>query len=119
MAVPDGGVLELTDSPEGGQHVLDCVLQSQVGVPGSHLLVQGTDVLCKLLTVHVHLLHIDLLPEGGLLVIDAALYHNDVIPQSLQKFDFLPALFELLEVRDVDLKETRRVHQFYHLFLHG
>lgn len=106
MAVPDGGVLELTDGPEGGQHVLDCVLQSQVGVPGPHLLVQGTDVLGKLLTVHVHLLYIDLLPEGGLPVVNAALHHDDVVPQCLKQFDLLPALFELLKVGDVDLKET-------------
>ena len=70
MSVPDGRVLQLTDSPQGGQHVLDGGLQTCVCIPGSHLLVQGADVLGKLLAVNLHLLHVDLLPEGCLPVVD-------------------------------------------------
>ena len=45
VAVPDGRVLELPDSPERGQHVLHRHLQAHERVPGPHVLVQASDIL--------------------------------------------------------------------------
>ena len=45
VAVPDGRVLELPDSPERGQHVLHGHLEAHERVPGPHVLVQASDIL--------------------------------------------------------------------------
>ena len=70
MPIPDSRILQLTHSPQWRQHVLDGRLQPAIGIPRSHLLVQWADVLGKLLTVDLHLLYVDLLPESGLPVVD-------------------------------------------------
>ena len=45
VAVPDGRILELPDSPERGQHVLHGHLEAHERVPGPHVLVQASDIL--------------------------------------------------------------------------
>ena len=71
MAVPDGGVLQLAHGAQGRDHVLHGVVQPHEGIPALHLLVQGPHILGKLLTVYVHLLHVDVLPLGGLPGVEA------------------------------------------------
>ena len=118
MTVSDGRVLELADSPQGGQHVLDHILQASVRVPRPHLFVQRADVLGELLAVQVHLLDVDVFPGRGLPVVDTAAHDDDVVPQGLQQLDLLTALFQLLEVWNVHLKQTGGFHQCGHLRLH-
>lgn len=71
VAVPDGGVLQLTHGAQGRDRVLHGVVQPHEGIPALHLLVQGPHSLGELLAVYVHLLDVDVLPLGGLPVTDA------------------------------------------------
>ena len=49
MAISNGRVLQFTDSPQRGQHVLDGDLEAVERVPASHLLVQASDILTSFL----------------------------------------------------------------------
>lgn len=83
MPLSYGRVLKLPNGPQACQHILDGRLELYVSVPGSHFLVEETNVLGELLTLNVHVLNVDLSPRGCLPIFDARLHNENVIPELL------------------------------------
>ncbi len=77
------------------------------------------DILWKLLAIHVHLFHINILPSCCLPFINATTDNVDIIPQHLKHYYLPPTLLQLFEVRNIHLKQRCRFQQSTHLFLHS
>ena len=106
VPLPDGWVLQLGHGPQGGQGVQHGALQACEGLPGPDLLVEVPDVPGKPFALQVHGLHVDILPPGGLPGMNAGGHQPNRVPELLQPARLLPALPQLLIVRDGDFKQA-------------
>ena len=65
--------------------------------------------LGELLALHVHVFNVDVLPGGGLPLVDGGPDEEDVIPQLLQHLYLLPALLQGSELGNLDFEQRGRL----------
>ena len=75
--------------------------------------------LDKLLAVNLHVLNIDVSPEGSVPGRKTALNQCRHVPEALQHLHLTPTGLQLLELWHTHLKQPGRVLQRLHLCLHG
>ena len=118
MPTADGRVLQLSNSLQCCDHVLNEVLYTSVRVPRSHLLVEITHVLRKRLALVLHVLAVDVRPQRRAPVVDAGAREEDVIPERLQHGQLLATRLDLFVLGNDNLEDARRLLHGRHLVLH-
>ena len=70
--------------------------------------------------VELHVFYVDVLPQGGLPVVEAGLHDVGVVPEAFEQHDVPPAQLQLLVLRDAHLEQVGRLHHLQHrlLYLH-
>ena len=54
MPFTNRGILQFSNRAQRGDHVLQCLLQLNVGIPGAHLFVEQFDIALELLDLAIH-----------------------------------------------------------------
>lgn len=114
VAVSDGLVLQLSNGPQGGDHVLDGRVQAREAIPSPHLFIQHANVFDKCLTFCFHVLHIDVNPESGIRGLQWALNKMYHVPKNLEEFYFTATSLKLLELGNIDFKEPSCFSKWHH-----